>query len=462
MPSLSVPPPGARDGSPPPESAATLETLAAWANCLSPIVQPDPPDSLLLDVTGCERLFHGEANLLRLAIEGLASQGLPARGAVADTVGAAWAVAHEGRSPAVVPPGQTAAAVAPLSPGALRLPEREVSTLIAVGVRKVETLLQIPRASLAARFGDALLHRLDQVIGGVPEWIEAYRPPDEPVSRIRFAGATDRIEVIHEAIDRLLAFFCEQLVRRVLGVRQLLCTLYHEDAAPTTLEIGLTRATQSARHLRALLTAKLEGAPLAAPVFGLMLWTRATERLRDTQGMLFDTDGGDDACAGETADELACLLDRLSNRLGAGAVVRPELVEDHQPEWAYRYVSVADRAKTAKRSDGATERRNLPRESGESGEAMKGMQLRPLRLFLPPVLVPAMAVVPDGPPTWFRWEGREHVVAEAAGPERIETGWWRGCDVRRDYFAVTSREGRRFWLFRDRPSGRWFVHGCFA
>ena len=78
-----------------------------------------------------------------------------------------------------------------------------------------------------------------------------------------------------------------------------------------------------------------------------------------------------------------------------------------------------------------------------------------------PIEVPAMALVPDGPPTWFRWGGRELEIVDAVGPERIETGWWRGCDVQRDYFAATSSTGRRFWLFRDRRSGRWFVHGSF-
>ncbi len=72
-----------------------------------------------------------------------------------------------------------------------------------------------------------------------------------------------------------------------------------------------------------------------------------------------------------------------------------------------------------------------------------------------------MAVVPDGPPTWFRWSGQDHPIVRAVGPERIETGWWKGCHVQRDYFRVTVENGCRFWLFRDRRNGRWFVHGCF-
>ena len=78
-----------------------------------------------------------------------------------------------------------------------------------------------------------------------------------------------------------------------------------------------------------------------------------------------------------------------------------------------------------------------------------------------PALVAAVAVVPDGPPVWFEWQGQRHDVAQAVGPERIETGWWRGRHVQRDYYRVAGTTGGGFWLFRDRVSGQWFVHGVF-
>lgn len=423
------------------EDRQILETLADWANCLSPIVQPEPPDVLLVDVTGCERLFRGESNLLRLGIEGLAAKGISARGAIADTLGAAWAVAHAGSTPTVVPPGEATAALAPLPPWALRLSRSDAAALDAVGVRKIETLLHLPRSSILTRLGPEVLRRLDQAIGGGPEWLEPYRPPVEPVSRIRFPGATDRVEVIHEALDRLLAFFCEQLVQRRLGVRHVLWTLYHEQAVPTTLEVHLSAATRMAKHLRSLLLARLDASPLAAPTFAMMLWTRATERMGDAQASLFEF--------GEAGDvePVAGLLDRLSNRLGAEAVVRPEPVDDHQPERAYRYVPVVGEQRAARAGSASAATETLPR--------------RPLRLLNQPIGVPVMALVPDGPPTWFRWQGSEQTVTHATGPERIETGWWRADDIQRDYFVVSCRTGQEFWLFRDRQTGRWFVHGSF-
>jgi protein ImuB len=56
------------------------------------------------------------------------------------------------------------------------------------------------------------------------------------------------------------------------------------------------------------------------------------------------------------------------------------------------------------------------------------------------------------------WEG-----TLITGPERIESGWWDGHDVRRDYYVARSRAGVRLWIFRERPPGQgWFLHGVFG
>jgi protein ImuB len=87
---------------------------------------------------------------------------------------------------------------------------------------------------------------------------------------------------------------------------------------------------------------------------------------------------------------------------------------------------------------------------------------RPMVLWHRPRAVRAMALSPDGAPTWFCYRGRDCQVAHAAGPERLETGWWRGPDTRRDYFRVVTRDGQRFWMFKDLESRQWFVHGSYG
>src|SRR5262249_30191376 len=86
---------------------------------------------------------------------------------------------------------------------------------------------------------------------------------------------------------------------------------------------------------------------------------------------------------------------------------------------------------------------------------------RPLALRSSPQPIATTSVVPDGPPIRFEWDREQHVILNVWGPERIETGWWRGPQVRRDYYRVETTSGRRFWLFREAESQRWFLHGTF-
>jgi protein ImuB len=71
------------------------------------------------------------------------------------------------------------------------------------------------------------------------------------------------------------------------------------------------------------------------------------------------------------------------------------------------------------------------------------------------------ALFPEGPPVQFRDRTGPHIVAVCEGPERIETGWWRGPHVQRDYYRVTDQAGRCFWIFRRRGDRQWFLHGWF-
>ncbi len=442
-----------------------LEALAVWAGCLSPIVHIEGQDTLLVDVTGCERLFNGEGNLLRRAMDGVAAQALAVRGAVADSAGAAWALAHAHPEPGVVsPPGQVAADLVPLPVWSLRIERDVVASLASVGIETVASLLHLPRASLSLRFGEAVLDRLDQALGDLVEVLTPYRPAPVLAERCSFGAATARMDVLREAVGQSLERFCRRLQRRGAGVRQLFGTFYCPDVPcdggtqtrRVTVPVDLSQPTRLASHLQSLLSVVLETLSLPAPADSLMLWTRSVESLDGWQDELFETGTRD-------AQQLGDFVDRLAMRLGPDRVVRPQPVSDHQPERAFRYVPLV-----GKTADGSPSRRGHVKAKNGATETAFGELAdvvppgpRPLRLLPRPVRIDAMAVVPEGPPVSFRWEGRGCTVADCAGPERIETGWWRGPHLRRDYYRVLTEEGRRCWLFCQRDTGRWFLHGWF-
>jgi len=456
-----------------PRDRKLLLDLADWATRFSPLVQPLEPDTLLLDISGCQRLFAGEHNLARLARAGLRDRGLHARAAVADTVGAAYALAVASVDEVVIcPPQCSSACLAPLPPAALRIDPQIDEQLFALGVRTIGDLLMLPQASLPARFGPQLVLRLQQALGEMPEPLDAFvRAPPSAVERT-FDGPLRDLSLLQSAAGRLLEQLSVEIVQRGLAVCRLDCVLVHERQPPTALRIGLSRPSRAWKHVAELLCRRLERVDLSPGVTGLSLIAAQTARWRGGQGELFEPrePGGDEA--------LGCLIDRIVERLGDAAVVQADLVDDHQPELAYRYNVITcegdnvikglrELAGAPARGEPPATRRNLPVRSPVITLSRYHLITfscppRPMRLLPRPAPIHAVAVVPDGPPVWFEHRGGRHGVAQAWGPERLETGWWRGADVRRDYFRVRTDSGEQYWLFRDRRRGTWWLHGVYA
>jgi len=421
---------------------AAIEALARWADCLSPVVHIEDRDTLIVDVTGCQRVFGGEDALIEKALTGLQAQGYHARAAVADTVGAAWALAHaDGRAAACSQPGRVAAAIMHLPVESLRIESQVTEALRRVGVCTVEALLHLPRASVAARFGDPVLRRLDQALGDEPELLEAYHPPRSVRAVTQLAAATSALDVLREATARSLAIVCDQLARRRAGVRQMFVTFYQEGGAHRTLDVQVSQAVRDPAALRSLMEARIDDLKLAGKVEAVTVWARACEPLDDAQQVWFETDEAD-------YRELAGLLDRLAARLGRGCVVRPQPVDDHQPERAFRCTSVLDG-------------NGLSRSRRPAVVAERAWSYRPLRLLRRPVQVFVRTEMTGGPPLCFVFSGREVRVAGWLGPERVATGWWRGRWIERDYYCIESDTGCHYWLFRRRDETVWFVHGVF-
>jgi protein ImuB len=203
-----------------------------------------------------------------------------------------------------------------------------------------------------------------------------------------------------------------------------------------------------AKPLRELVRLHCERLVLPGPVDRVRLWADQTIRLRPRQEKLFP----DPAAA--VGGHISQLIERLSSRLGAAAVVRPVAQADPLPERSIRYMPVIGKADARHETRDTRSRRDSCLVSRVSCPIPN----RPLRLFNPPIRI---AVEGSGPPTAFHWQGRRHAVGRWWGPERIETGWWRGGIVRRDYYRVETTAGRRLWLFRDLVGGGWFLHGSF-
>jgi protein ImuB len=429
--------------------AALLERLARWMTQFTPVVSLEPPCTLLAEVRGSLGLFGGVAALRGRVLAGLTGLGFEAQASFAPTPRAALWIARAGlvlddctveRLPAI-------AARLPLS--CLGWPDEVLGRLVTLGLRSVADLARLPRDGFARRFGPALLNELDEAFGrrrqlrsraALPErFDERLDLPAECVSSTRLMPAFEQL------LLRLQAF----LRARAAGVRGVSVELRHRQAAPTRLVIGLTRPSGDAGHLQLLLRERLERTPLPAPVEAIRLRSTVVVPVEIRAAGLFER-------LGEAVDPEAPvrLLERLRARLGHDAVFSVCLVPEHRPEAAWRVAEpcIAAPAKKGTVPFSSAEKGTVP-FFGE-GPFFGAAAPRPLWMLAAPQPLGER----DGVPR----HGRAPLEL-IAGPERIESGWWDGGDVRRDYYVARGRGGLRLWVYRKRDAGGgWWLHGVFG
>ena len=340
----------------------------------------------------------------------------------------------------IVPPDETAAALRPILIEGLRLPQQTVELLHQLGIYRIGQLEALRRRELSSRFGPRLLERMDQAAGRLAEPVDAYQPPPEFEAAWSPEYPALRRETVEAALEQLVARVAQKLARCGRGAVRLECRLQCDSAEPVEVSVGLFEPAASAAHLFGLVRLQFERLRLPGPVVAMQVAAAATAPLQRRQRELFTDDA-----PRRGPDHLAVLIDRLSSRLGHRCVLGVRLLRDAQPELAWRYDPVLD----------GSRRRRL------RSIAPAELVPRPLRLLPRPIALWATSIIPGGPPLRFRFSGREHRIAHTWGPERIETGWWRGNAIGRDYYRVETTAGRRFWLFRRLCDERWFLHGAF-
>lgn len=426
-----------------------LHSIAGWCERYTPLVALSGSDGLFLDISGCAHLFGGEATVIADLERRLLTQGFSARAAIADTPGAAWAMARYGTS-AIVAPGEQHAALIGLPLAALRLEEALVIALGRVGFKTIGCIIDLPRAPLTSRFGRDLLRRLDRALGLEDEALSPLMPVAELTSEKRFAEPIVHEDDIRQTIGLLAASIIPLLERRGLGARRCEIKLFRVDGQVLTLAVNASTPLREPKRITALFHERIAGLhdDLDAG-FGFDVL-----RLNILQAETFGEAQRDFVAPNSAEDGYDALVDRLGARLGGDRIKRFVNADTHIPERSFALLSVLHKHDAA----------SLPESIPEDGLT------RPLLLLEHPEPVEAIAPVPDGPPIRFRWRKALYETRLTEGPERIACEWWR--DGRqafsRDYFRVEDTLGHRFWLFRhglyerETDTPRWYMHGVFA
>jgi protein ImuB len=441
-----------RDRDPSAEAAA-LAAVATWATQFTPAVALASPDAVLVEIGGSLRLFAGLPKLTARLSRGAHDLGYAMRLAFAPTPAAALLFARAQIGNGRPSSGKAASVANALAPLPLSLTEADptaVAMLAAAGVTTFGQACALPRAALARRVGADFVALVDRVRGFVPDPRPPFVPPPCYTGKIDLPAPVENAEALAFAVNRLVHELAGWLSGRGLGVAEMSLTLTHEryvgvatGVPATTVRFALAAPAREPAHLLAVLRERLARVTLPAAVETITLASLATVPLASHNlGLL----PGDDAAA------TVPLLDRLRARLGEDAVTRVASHAEHRPERAWRENGVGSEIRI--RHDLS---RNLAERNTRAGKAVPG----PAVAFAAPRPVWLLAK-PE--PLGHLVETQPWVLKD--GPERIESGWWDGADVRRDYFVAVNPRGETAWIYRDHrygiDDGEWFMHGVFA
>ena len=451
-----------RDADPEGDQVHLASLAIALARRWTPTVAIEGDDTLFLDLTGVAHLHGGEAAMATRLRRMLARFGYTARIAIADTPGAAWALAHF-HQPTLCPSGQHAEAIAPLPIEALRIDPAAVELLHRLGVTRIAQLAAMPRAPLVRRFGAGLAMRLERALGRLPEPLHPVVPPEPITVAQRFAEPIATPEAIEHWLGMLVPRLTAALEARGLGALRIELIADRVDGVPQRIRVGLARANRDPLHLLRLFTRRIEQIEPGFGIDAMALHLRRSSPL----GAEPVTERLDE----EAAPDLAPLVDTLATRIGLSAMWRSRPVESDVPERSVARMAVLDppaRPGARTRIDDIGQLDRSPMLHPWHPEWPKPARL----LARPERLDHVMAELPDHAPRRFTWRGHAHRVIRADGPERIHGEWWKRDAERasvRDYFRVEDEAGRRYWLFRSGDGERavtgdlsWYLHGVFG
>ncbi|MDJ0654290.1 MAG: DNA polymerase Y family protein [Xanthomonadales bacterium] len=400
--------------------ASALEQVAGWCYGISSRVSLFPPDMVLAEVGASLSLLGPLERIAQAVRQGLKRLGYRSRLAAAPSAAAARLMARAGRYGRItrLQPLPRVLSTAPIA--AAEIPARDLESLSRMGLTTLQELLDLPRPGLQRRFDQQLLDYLDQVLGLQPEPLRIYQPDQAFHSTLELPCEVENQEALLFPIQRLLTELCDFLVARDLIMDRFHIVLGHSHSEHSVIPMGLLEPGRNEQRILELVRERLHHFQLAAPVRELSLKAQHFFPCQARCQDLFET-------RSRGMDQLPRLVERLCSRLGDTSVFTLSEIEDHRPEKAWQ-------------PDILKQRQASGQSSSKSGSPMAS---RPLWILDQPTTLPSCPTL-------------------VSGPERIESGWWDGEDVCRDYYVAECRPGEHLWVYRDRREDRWYLQGIFS
>lgn len=413
-----------------------LQQLAHWAYQFTPGVAIAPRNSLLLEIGSCRRLYRGAHRLLKMLRRSLRQRRQAAHFGLAHTPKAAWLLAHCGSEPALHGDRVDASALrrqlAAIPVAVLDIDDDTRQSLDHMGIATLGALQRLPAAALGKRFGAHCIDYLQKLAGAVPDPQAFFTPLPCFQHGLAFIDGVAHRDMLLFPMKRLLQMLDDYLRARQLQGHALQWRLCDAHRVQAEFSVELSRAQNRWPTLLELSRLKLEQITLSASVFAIHLTCEKFFEAIPAPQQLFPDHN-------DRSEAAAALIDRLRARVGNTALQHIAARSSHWPELAWRALTpVAGAAKNAL--------------NDESEQRAASLAQRPLWLLPKPQPLSGH----DDQPCW------PTPLALLRGPERIGNHWWQEEAAERDYYVARNERGVICWIYRDRVTQRWYLHGLFA
>lgn len=436
-----------------------LKQLCHWALQFSPVISEVDNDGLLVEIRGSLKLFNGIDRLLTEVKKSLKELGYKFSIAVAPTPLGATALARSGNNTVTLNEQSMFGMVATLPIETLRLPAGQAASLASIGIRSIGDCMRLPRGGTSRRVAPDLIKFFDQLCGRQPDPRIHFTPAKLFQSHVDLPWETRKAQTLMLAGERLL----QELVGYLRGVsglaNNLRWTLQHSDNTLTHFQLALVKPSRDVAYFAMLFREKITRLAIREEVRNISLYVdQISEEQVLSHADLFDSSTKfNEGCY----EDWPAFIDRLKTRLGEHAVKKLKAIADHRPECAWRWQQPSAMNSSQSQPQNKPGVQMLSKINGEvdslvanglPGERKTKMPNRPVWLMRRPIRI-----------------GDEGGALELNGPlklqarrERIETGWWDGKPIGRDYFVASNPAGAKLWVYRELAGNRdWYLHGIF-
>jgi protein ImuB len=376
-----------------------LETLATWAEQFTSFVSIEAPNVLLLEVAGSLRLFGGLSSLQQRIDAGLEALGFGALLSIAPTPLASTWLAKAGRRDCIQKEVDLTGALSKLPIRCLGWPDSVNESLSGMGITHVGDCLRLPRQS--------------------------YRAAERFCSEYELSEEASASDLLLNICQELLIELERFLLTRQLSVQRVLFSFFYLREPATHLTLGSMQAGRSIEHWFDLLKIRFEELELPAPVIVIRLAGGKSQALTAKTSEFSFNDRGR-----RQGEPIAHLVERISARIGDESIHGVTTVAEHRPQYAW-----------------------IPADpAGAPDCAAVPVSRRPLWMLPEPRPLPLEQDTP-------MYQGALKLLDR---PERLETGWWDGDGIARDYYVAVNPAGIHVWIYQDRRSTSWYLHGIFG